>query len=567
MKNACYNKIMFKKAGGLICGAVALSVGVFTMMSASAIEYNTDFVVDIDPDTTLTVPSSPVVLSLAPTPGGAFDSASFDVYASTNSKHGYVLTMEVKKTYLEGSYANADTGITPKIHAIPFVEGGISENDFSGSSSSDILNHWGISIDNNTSYNPIGNKVLKTTSSASSNDRTTFNVAAKVNADSATGAYSTTINFTLVPNVDNTPVGVSGGSPNDPSGGEGIGAEPNTLERLMEIHYYDIVHPIYVLDETTGSYHEQKEGENVTGKKRYFAMQHMTPQVCAKAKVGSEMKMMDLRDGKVYWVAKLKDGKCWMTQNLDLNLSSNKTLTPRDTDIPSNWKPSLDTLDYDGRTEYHNNMSGYGWMKTEERPYSIDPGNWYWIGTWDRNGVSTWYSHKSESYIQGYGLNDDPPHWQLNEPYSEPGEHTHVGNYYNYAAAIGIDSSSSLGKNYQEMDRSICPAGWRLPKFGDSYDSDTNDMYGLVNAYGWSKNASTVSGATDKVLTGAPFWFVRAGYFYSYPTEPGERAEIWTSTISGSGTSYSITIADSGWLTGQTTFDRGNGLPVRCIAR
>ena len=47
-------------------------------------------------------------------------------------------------------------------------------------------------------------------------------------------------------------------------------------------------------------------------------MQHMTPEICASAFVGETKQLIDWRDGKTYWVAKLADGNCWMTQNLEL---------------------------------------------------------------------------------------------------------------------------------------------------------------------------------------------------------------------------------------------------------
>lgn len=46
-------------------------------------------------------------------------------------------------------------------------------------------------------------------------------------------------------------------------------------------------------------------------------MQEMTADVCAVSQEGDSKQLIDDRDGKKYWVTKLKDGQCWMTQNLD----------------------------------------------------------------------------------------------------------------------------------------------------------------------------------------------------------------------------------------------------------
>ena len=63
-------------------------------------------------------------------------------------------------------------------------------------------------------------------------------------------------------------------------------------------------------------------------------MQDMTPEICAKAQTHQTTTLRDIRDGNTYTVAKLKDGKCWMTQNLRI---INKTITPADSDVTSNY--------------------------------------------------------------------------------------------------------------------------------------------------------------------------------------------------------------------------------------
>ena len=69
-------------------------------------------------------------------------------------------------------------------------------------------------------------------------------------------------------------------------------------------------------------------------------MQEMTPEICSGTTTPSSnygapsAKLTDTRDGKTYWVSKLADGKCWMTQNLSLgDAEAGYTLTPSNTDI------------------------------------------------------------------------------------------------------------------------------------------------------------------------------------------------------------------------------------------
>lgn len=46
-------------------------------------------------------------------------------------------------------------------------------------------------------------------------------------------------------------------------------------------------------------------------------MQEMTADVCAASQEGDSKQLLDERDNKKYWVTKMHDGNCWMTQNLD----------------------------------------------------------------------------------------------------------------------------------------------------------------------------------------------------------------------------------------------------------
>lgn len=65
-------------------------------------------------------------------------------------------------------------------------------------------------------------------------------------------------------------------------------------------------------------------------------MQHMNSEICANTAEGTTKQLIDSRDGNSYWVAKMKDGNCWMTQNLALDITE-KGLSAMDTDIEYDW--------------------------------------------------------------------------------------------------------------------------------------------------------------------------------------------------------------------------------------
>lgn len=56
-------------------------------------------------------------------------------------------------------------------------------------------------------------------------------------------------------------------------------------------------------------------------------MQEMSTLTCENSAEHETKQLIDSRDGKSYWVAKLRDGNCWMTQNLALDLEEGEVLT------------------------------------------------------------------------------------------------------------------------------------------------------------------------------------------------------------------------------------------------
>ena len=80
-------------------------------------------------------------------------------------------------------------------------------------------------------------------------------------------------------------------------------------------------------------------------------MQNVDAGVCANSNLHEVASLVDVRDGNTYTVAKLKDNKCWMTQNLRL---VNKTLTQVDSDVSANFTVPASNLNvantYDSST-------------------------------------------------------------------------------------------------------------------------------------------------------------------------------------------------------------------------
>ena len=119
-------------------------------------------------------------------------------------------------------------------------------------------------------------------------------------------------------------------------------------------------------------------------------MQEMTPSICANTEEGSSKALTDTRNGNSYIVAKLKDGHCWMTQDLSI---SDIELTSADTNLPAGTTYTLPASESswpgeqrDGTPHvfiestfgghYNYFAATAGWVNGGDSPQDICPRNW-----------------------------------------------------------------------------------------------------------------------------------------------------------------------------------------------
>ncbi len=360
--------------------------------------------------------------------------------------------------------------------------------------------------------------------------------------------------------------------------GQGSGSLGKTLQDAYEMAYVTnpgqfqkdgggTKHGLYVPHKTNGVYDgtyfeatQQSDYEGIPAKDLRFAIQDIDMtidgvKVCDYATViGSEAYVLDLRDNKSYWIAKLADGKCWMTQNLDLNIDSAVTYTNQDTDIGYNsttgtynaasWKPIRSTADLrNATTPFPAYDTGY------TTPYSADVGDIYQTSVLPNDlscNILGSPTPCDERYIR-------------RTPFSDNKEHGHLGNYYNWTAAIAMNDSSAFegidcNNNNCNAPTSICPHGWRLP---------LNEYRPLFNEY----NATTASSIMD-----SPLYMTRSGMIDTYQRKfgsTGQQGGYWYATTeSGSTISPSLQIYTNNYNTWFTSnLMKAAGLSVRCVAR
>lgn len=312
--------------------------------------------------------SAAVELDVTPKARGAFSTSKAEMQITTNNTTGYAVYLQTADNTSELKAANPQVS-----EAIMPVEGSMTETNYDNN-----LNTWGYAIgapEAATQYKAVpksGDEAILKTEGVSREDSYDVAFAVVVGADLPAGVYTNELLVSVV-------------------------ANPIEVRSLNDLNY----------------------------------MQDMTAEICNITFEGEAKQLIDIRDGKSYKVAKLKDGNCWMVENLGLTATAGgRKLTPSDTDIIEEWTLP-ETLTTTGE-----------WSNTDDQAIlsmNIDNG---------------------------------------------------IGTYFTFHAATAqtelISGNIAAG--------SVCPKGWKIPLAGEKYNSTSGSYYNLLNAYGLAKRVKSIAG-------------------------------------------------------------------------
>ena len=277
-------------------------------------------------------------------------------------------------------------------------------------------------------------------------------------------------------------------------------------------------------------------------------MQEMTSTICADAAENDTAQLTDTRDGKEYWVAKLKDGNCWMTQNLDLDLTNGTPLTPEDSDVSSSWNPPRTTEQPGTITSANTNTETYSWdlgmyVKSNPDGYSNYCDDVKGLSDADCTSAG-WTNVSSMTPMEDGNATDVISGGTYNAHYL-------VGNLYQWNAATAGTGGTITSA---EAKDSICPKGWRLPT-----STRSGEFQALMNAYRIGHNSTK--------LTQSPLYFHSSGYVESGSLwYAGYNGGYWSSTAySSTGNAYELYFS-SGRVDPSYSTSRYLGQSVRCLA-
>ena len=257
--------------------------------------------------------------------------------------------------------------------------------------------------------------------------------------------------------------------------------------------------------------------------------------------------LRDKRDNQPYCVAKLKDGKLWMTE--DLNLAGGTSLSSMDTDFEATYElPTTNGLKASGDK-----------IVLPDSAVKNDTNN----SLTDTNQ----FRYDNYAYVFNSGVKEDC---------GGSGQNAPCHSYYSWDAAT-LGSGRTLNQENNDALYSICPKGWKLPTTGNSTNEEwkRGSLYPLAINYGASLESSVEDSSST---TGANFFnnagpgtaanFLLSGFYMNGSLRNGGGYGLYWSASSYSSTAMARSLAlSSSFVSVSNYANRRSGFSVRCMVR
>ena len=530
---------------------------------------------------TLTIDSATISANVAPTNDqGTFKKATAStITASTNNATGYTLTISAPAS--AGSDYDKLINTTDNTAKLNSITAPTTEEQYKTLTNTSYNNTWGYlpskycsdgtsgSCAANTSFLPAptttGDVLDQTTAANSTANSYTIGMGTRIDSTTKTGKYQGSFIVKLVANaipysiiyddnaVSNMPTDVSTTTPDASvtidskvpvrAGYKFLGwctvvpTNNNGTDTCTGGTQYQPSATLTIDQTGTGNnFHlyamwgEEKTIANSTTMQEVNSCPDSLP-------TGQIYTIKDSRDNTEYHTAKLADGKCWLLDNLALDLTDSTVLSNMN---ENNTHASNTTLNY--------LKNGGG---TTSDKYAI-------------TGVVNWTD--SPFYASSNSYSD--PLVNLTDKDVVPTDATStagqykVGGYYNYCAASAgsycYGDGASYGTSSGKATEDICPKGWRMPTGSPSgeYSALANKIYG---------STSSTSDVTAYANYRSALRLPLSGYVNSGTVGvQGSYGSFWSSTRSSNHGMSSLYLRTSNiYPAGNDT--RSGGYSVRCV--
>jgi hypothetical protein len=263
----------------------------------------------------------------------------------------------------------------------------------------------------------------------------------------------------------------------------------------------------------------------------HYKMQDGTEELCKEIYVGATATLIDSRDNTTYMVGRLKDGKCWMLDNLALDPTNSTTAANMNASNTNATQEAITNL-------LNGGSSTTGWSNTAVANATTNFNN---NGSYVQPRIN---NASKDTLVASYG------------PASTNGQ-AKVGIYYNYCAASASTYCYASGQGIDVPDtiidapQDICPANWRMPTGGN-----TGEYFKLAQKYGSdASNTNSLQYNLSTPLSG--FYSGSSAY------DQGSDGCWWSSSYSNSLDMYSLGVSPTNVYPGN--YSRYNGRSMRCL--
>ena len=256
-------------------------------------------------------------------------------------------------------------------------------------------------------------------------------------------------------------------------------------------------------------------------------------------KTGRTYTLKDSRDNTEYRVARLQDGKCWILDNLAIDITNSTILNGMD---ESNTNAKNTTL---------------GYLKGTSTGTASDQYATAGVSNWTGNNYS--YSEP----LVSLSLKNSPS--SGDQYVSVDTTSWKYGGFYNYCAASagsycygnGFDPGTSGG----DVAEDICPKGWQMPAGNTSGDFSAlaNAIYGST---GSTSDSTAYSNYRTSLLLPLSDLFIN-GSAYDQVTS----GRFWSSTRNSDSEMYFLVISPNSINPSVDSGGRHFGYSVRCLLK
>ena len=227
--------------------------------------------------------------------------------------------------------------------------------------------------------------------------------------------------------------------------------------------------------------------------------------------------IVDDRDGQMYTIKQMPDGRCWMLENLNLGATEiTKDLTSANTNLATTIPAAT-------------------------------------FNSWRATGTSYTRTYEQGQVIPITTTNSS------NHLDTDSNTGTKYGALYNYCAATAGTSCVGSSMNTSSAEYDLCPKGWRLPKAGATNDSN-NEFQALYVSLG-SKAANMI-----KSISAGGAALTLSGMSTTNLSSQGSMGNYWSSTLKDSQFMY-VPIIGSSYFMSSNYNARDTGFSIRCILK